>query len=239
MPFIPGQRDQLFEALKGTITGEGDNGKYARNVLGYSPIDESVMVSEIPAGDREYVLQSLLAKKGKQGPLGFHYGQRAVYGDREYRIDGFNEQDNDNSSPKLTLTLIDSEGSVRLSGVNANQVTVPTPTTANEGFELDEMVNQMVASEAAKWIKEYTPIIQRDIKEMGSKLAEAGNISDPELLSALEVSIKAMMGASLILGQAKGIISMLKYASPKAKDRAMALAAHLKAGYPKIMTHFR
>lgn len=130
MPFVPGKRDPLFEAVRGVIVGKTDEGRYARNALGFDPLQESVRVVEIPLDERDRAMEALAGRTGVAGPPGFYYGQRAVYGGKEYRIEAIREDVPAYGSPRITLTLVDEGFTKRLRGVDASVVTVPTETTA-------------------------------------------------------------------------------------------------------------
>lgn len=129
MAYIPGQKDQLFEAVRGVITGRTEEGHYARKVLGYDPIHESVRVSEVPLESRESVREGMFARMGRDGPPGWKYGQRVYYGDQAFRVESFQENSSDFYMP-LRLTLVSDDFTQRVSGVEANYVTYPTHTTA-------------------------------------------------------------------------------------------------------------
>jgi hypothetical protein len=169
MPYIPGQKDPLFEAVKGVVTGKTQEGHYARNVLGYEPMQESVRVMEIDPERRERTAESLMGRTGQVGAPGFRYGQRVYYDGEPYRIESFHEADR--FYPDLRLTLVDDEFTRRISGVDAIEVTVPTETTAmgedaeplEEGERTTAMAQPLDTS-IALWSIEATRLLNMRVK---------------------------------------------------------------------------
>jgi len=183
MPFVPGPtQDPLFEAVKGVITSDTPEGQYARSALGFDPsLDESVRMVEISSSAREADMEALSRRMGTQGPPGFYYGQRAYYGGEEYRIESFQERANLGGSPKLMLTLVDDGFGVRLRGVDAASVTVPTSTTAmGEDVDgLEEALGPGVVKELTQMTKynqhtEALVLIAKDVLK-DRKLTKAMN----------------------------------------------------------------
>lgn len=129
MTYVPGQKDPLFEAVQGIITGGTEEGRYAQRALGYTPtVQESVRVEDVPLESRDYLRERLTRRIGQDGPPGWKYGQRVYYGDQAFRILEFNQ--GDGFYETLRLTLVSDDFTQRLRGVEANEVTYPTHTTA-------------------------------------------------------------------------------------------------------------
>jgi hypothetical protein len=174
MPYIPGQKDPLFEAVKGVVTGKTQEGHYARNVLGYEPMQESVRVMEIDPERRERTAESLMGRTGQVGAPGFRYGQRVYYDGEPYRIESFHEADR--FYPDLRLTLVDDEFTRRISGVDAIEVTVPTETTAmgEDAEPLEEARGLMgtLADYMARGEILFLQVAVKQIKKVAGRKAE-------------------------------------------------------------------
>lgn len=171
MPYIPGQKDSLFEAVRKTITGQTPEGRYARNALGYTPLQESVRVMEIPPEARETTLEMLASNSGKMGPPGFRYGMRVYYDGVPYRVESFKEDDD--YYKDLMLTLVDDECTTRIAGVAALEITYPTETTAVSESVLGEQGDTQFIHKALQgWISRFGGFrsMKRDFADLWKNL---------------------------------------------------------------------
>lgn len=204
MTYIPGQNDSLFEAVKGVVTGDTEEGTYARNVLGYTPaLSESVRVRQVPEDNRGPLRDRVLERMGQSGPPGWKYGQRVYYGGEPFRVVEFKE--GVDSYEPLRLTIVRDDFSQEISGVLADYVTYPTHTTAiGEDMDLlDEEsasdahhagINQMVSELSGRYLKtvrgEVSDVLGKNLTGLiMTYMRGLHNRDDPAKLKSLRLAM--------------------------------------------------
>jgi hypothetical protein len=108
MRYIPGQNDQLLEAIKGTITGDSSEGRYARKVLG-EDFGQSILQESLEGTYAAYLAKAdeMFFKKAveKIKKIAGGYAEEVYVGGRGFKFLSYKGQDRSDLDLEFTASL--------------------------------------------------------------------------------------------------------------------------------------